>query len=56
MSPTQFSNQGNGIYSIRVVPFVNNPSCRWLSGDYLYTVQVSTPNQDGSTLGKLTIR
>lgn len=56
MSPTQFSNQGNGVYSIRVVPFVNNPSCRWLAGDYLYTVRVSTPTQDGSVLGKLSIR
>jgi hypothetical protein len=56
MSPTQFSNQGNGIYSIRVVPFLNNPSCRWLSGDYLYTLRVGTAAQDGGALGKLTIR
>jgi hypothetical protein len=56
MNPTQFSNQGNGIYSIRVVPFLNNPNCRWRSGDYLYTVRVGTATQDGSALGKLTIR
>lgn len=56
LSPTQFVNQGNGLYAIRVVPPVSNPSCRWLIGDYLYNVQVSTPVQDGSVLGKLTIR
>jgi hypothetical protein len=41
MTPTQFFNAGNGIYDIRVVPFVANPNCTWLSGDYHYVVQIS---------------
>lgn len=47
MTPTQFSNSGNGIYSIRVVPFANNPSCRWLAGDYHYAVQLNVPSSGG---------
>jgi hypothetical protein len=56
VTPTQFSNQRDGVYSIRVVPFVNNASCRWLSGDYIYRVQVNTSSVDGSALGILSIR
>jgi len=56
VTSTQFSNQREGIYSIRVVPFVNNASCRWLSGDYIYRVQVDTSAYDGSALGILSIR
>jgi hypothetical protein len=56
VTPTQFSNQRDGVYSIRVVPFVNNASCRWLSGDYIYRVQVDTSSYDGSGLGILSIR
>jgi hypothetical protein len=56
VTPTQFSNQRDGVYSIRVVPFLNNASCRWLSGDYIYRVQVDTSSYDGSALGILSIR
>lgn len=49
MTPTQFSNSGNGIYSIRVVPFVNNAACRWLAGDYHYAVQLNVPASGGRT-------
>ncbi|MBN8561048.1 MAG: hypothetical protein J0L70_11025 [Leptolyngbya sp. UWPOB_LEPTO1] len=45
-------NQQQGAYLIRVIP-----GCRrWVSGDYFYTFQISTPTQDGVALGKLTIR
>lgn len=61
MSPTQFTNVGTGIYTIRVVPFLNNASCTWLSGDYHYVVKVENkPNSSvilrGSGLGELTIQ
>ena len=45
-----------GVYSIRIVPSVNNPRCRWLSGDYIYRIQVDTSSVDGSALGVLSIR
>jgi hypothetical protein len=56
LTPTQFSNSNSGRYSIRVVPFANNPACHWLSGDYIYSIQIGSPSQFGSALGKLTIR
>lgn len=56
VTPTQFSNQRDGVYSIRVAPFVNNSSCQWLSGDYIYRIQVDTSSLDGSALGVLSIR
>jgi hypothetical protein len=37
---TEFINQGNGIYDIRIVPFINNPACTWLSGEYVYALQI----------------
>jgi hypothetical protein len=61
---TQFVNEGGGIYDIRIVPFINNAACKWLSGQYIYAVhiQVSRPNPGGGTillqgsaLGKLII-
>jgi len=59
MSVTQFVNQGNGIYNIRVVPFVENDSCAWLSGQYHYVVQLTKKIKgttfQGSGLGVLTI-
>ena len=56
VTPTQFSNQRDGVYSIRVVPSVNNARCQWLSGDYIYRVQIDTARVDGSALGVLSIR
>ena len=63
VSVTQFGNQGNGIYDIRVVPFLANAACHWLSGEYIYAVQIrvsrtisgSTVVLQGSALAKLTI-
>jgi hypothetical protein len=55
MTPTQFYNWGNGVYSIRVVPFTGNPAAKWLAGDYHYVVRVSGAN-NGSSLGVLTIK
>lgn len=57
LSPTQFYNWGNGAYNIRVVPFLNTPTCKWLSGDYHYVVQVKNNNGQviGLGLGTLTI-
>jgi len=60
---TEFTNQGDGIYDIRVVPFADNAACTWLSGEYVYAVQLEftrTIDGDtvvlaGGTLGKLTI-
>lgn len=50
VTPTQFSNSGNGVYSIRFVPAVSNPSCDWLSGDYIYAVTIK--GTGGAILGK----
>jgi len=59
LTPTEFNNLGNGIYDIRAVPFVPNPDCNWLDGEYLYAVRlnvtVGTLNFKGSGLGKYTI-
>ena len=63
VSVTEFGNQGHGLYYIRVVPFVDNPACAWLSGEYLYAIQLEFPRTiDGETvvlrggaLGKLAI-
>ena len=54
MTPTEFVNQGNGIYTIRVVPFVTNPACTWLAGDYHYVIALSGGN-NGRALGVLRI-
>jgi hypothetical protein len=63
VSVTEFLNEGGGIYDIRIVPYVNNPACKWLSGEYIYAVQIKTSRTiagksvslQGSALGKLTI-
>ncbi|HTT18660.1 MAG TPA: hypothetical protein VMG82_06940 [Candidatus Sulfotelmatobacter sp.] len=62
-SVTEFANQGDGIYDIRIVPYVGNPACTWLSGEYIYGIQIKTSrviagktvSLQGSALGKLTI-
>jgi hypothetical protein len=63
VSVTEFGNQGDGLYDIRIVPFLNNPACTWLSGEYVYAVQLEftrtiggeTVVLQGGTLGKLAI-
>ncbi|HEY9694815.1 MAG TPA: hypothetical protein V6D15_21660 [Oculatellaceae cyanobacterium] len=59
VTPTQFTNWNNGVYTIRVVPFTSNASCKWLSGDYHYGVKISVPvstiTYNGSGLGVLKI-
>jgi hypothetical protein len=63
VSVTEFGNQGDGLYDIRIVPFLNNPACTWLSGEYVYVVQLEftrtiggeTVVLQGGTLGKLAI-
>jgi len=63
VSVTEFGNQGDGLYDIRIVPFLDNPACTWLSGEYLYAVQLEftrtigseTVVLQGGTLGKLAI-
>jgi hypothetical protein len=60
---TEFGNQGGGLYSIRVVPHVDNAACSWLSGEYVFAVQLAftrtidgdTVTLAGGTLGTLTI-
>jgi hypothetical protein len=63
VSVTEFLNQNAGIYDIRIVPFVDNPACTWLSGEYIYAVQIEVTRAtggrnvvlQGGALGKLTI-
>ena len=57
---TEFINLGDGAYSIRVVPFVGNPACKWLIGDYVYSVQidktVAGKTFKGGAIGTILIR
>ena len=63
VSVTEFLNHSGGIYDIRIVPYVGNPACKWLSGEYVYGIQINTSRTvagktvslQGSALGKLTI-
>lgn len=63
VSVTQFVNLGRGIYDIRIVPLVANAACAWLSGEYIYAVQIKVTRTidgkaavlQGGTLAKLTI-
>ena len=59
VSITEFGNQGNGIYDIRIVPFLRNPAAHWLSGEYIYGVQLKVTRNNvvlqGGTLAKLAI-
>lgn len=63
VSVTEFLNQGEGLYDIRIVPFIGNPACAWLSGEYVYAIQLEftrtidgrTVVLQGGTLGKLAI-
>ena len=63
MSVTEFQNQGAGLYDIRIVPFAGNPACAWLSGEYVYGIQLEftrtiggeTVVLQGGTLAKLAI-
>lgn len=50
ITPTQLTNHGNGVYTIRFVPFVGNAACKWLSGDYLYLVTIK--NGAGTVIGE----
>ena len=55
LSPTDFTNRGDGIYTIRVAPYLNDPVCRWGLGDYHYVISIRAPFARGSSLGVLTI-
>ena len=55
LDPTAFTNHGNGIYTIRVVPLIDSAVCRWGLGDYHYVVSVARGGLRGSGLGVLTI-
>ena len=59
ISVTEFMNFGNGLYNIRIVPFLQNPNCAWLSGQYLYAVSINITSgnvvRQGSALAKLAI-
>ena len=60
---TEFDNQGNGLYDIRMVPYVGNSVCAWLSGEYIYAIQLKFTRTiggrsvvlQGGTLARLTI-
>jgi len=47
VSVTEFINQGGGLYDIRIVPFLDNPACTWLSGEYVYAVQLEVSRTVG---------
>ena len=61
--PISSSCQGGGLYDIRIVPFIDNPACAWLSGEHVYAIQLEftraiggeTVVLHGGTLGKLAI-
>lgn len=63
VSVTEFLNQSGGLYDIRMVPFVGNPACTWLSGEYVYAIRLEfsrtingeTVVLQGGTLAKLSI-
>lgn len=57
VTPIQFTNAGNGVYTIRAVPFVDNASCNWLAGEYIFLVTVRGPGGAilGEGLAKLTV-
>ena len=63
VSVTEFLNDSAGIYDIRIVPLVTNATCAWLSGEYIYAVQIKVSRTiggkavilQGGALGKLTI-
>ena len=40
---TEFLNLGGGLYDVRIVPFLGNAASTWLSGEYLYAVQLEVP-------------
>jgi hypothetical protein len=57
---TQFANDGNGVYYIRIVPSLGVPGCTWLSGDYVFALQLHVTSRNnevlqGSALAKLTV-
>jgi hypothetical protein len=60
---TEFCNQSNGLYDIRIVPNANNPACTWFAGEYIYAALLQFSQTiagrkvvlQGGTLGKLTI-
>src|SRR5262245_9581839 len=54
-SPTEFTNRGGGIYTIRVAPFLGDPVCRWGLGDYHYVVRIVAKHHEANGLGVLTI-
>lgn len=54
-TPTMFTAAG-GRFAIRVVPFLSNPACKWLAGDYTYWVTINVAGYQGTTLGVLTIK
>ena len=63
MKPTQFTNLGTGVYTIRVVPLPSDTNCAWRSGQYHYVVRISVSTSGyspdlyyGSGLGVLTIQ
>ena len=55
--------RAEAFYDIRIVPFIDNPACAWLSGEYIYAIQLEftrtmggeTVVLQGGTLGKLAI-
>lgn len=57
VSPTQLINSGNGVYTIRFVPYLDNASCKWKTGDYIYlvTIKGSGGKVIGQGLAKLTV-
>jgi len=63
VSVTEFVNESAGIYDIRIVPFLATAACAWLSGEYIYAVNIRVTRKiagrtvvlQGGALAKLTI-
>jgi hypothetical protein len=63
VSVSEFLNLSAGLYDIRIVPFVGTSASTWLSGEYVYGVQIEAARTidgrpvvlRGGTLAKLMI-
>jgi len=53
--PVKFTNEGEGVYTIEVLPPPDTPACQWRTGQYTYVVRFAKGSSKGSALGTLTI-
>ncbi len=53
--PVRFINEGDGVYTVEVLPPPDTPVCQWHSGEYSYVIRIDKRQYRGSALGRLTI-